>query len=90
MVRFARCVAVERLKIHGSTGLTVLFGTHNHTVAPSDGFSDRDGFNDAQLYVAIETSLDFVVPVERDWDWLMVGNGLCIRIDEQFQRRAFH
>ena len=83
VVGLAGSVHVKGLQIHRSSWFTVLLCADDHLVAPGDWFSNRDRFDDAQADILIEAGLDWLPPMNRNWDGGVVSHGFRIGVDHE-------
>ena len=90
VVRLSSGVLVQGLQIYGATRFAGLFGTDHHFVTPGDRSAYGNGLNDAKTYVLVKPSFDSILPVDRDWDRGVVGDGLGVRVDHKAHGRARH
>ena len=83
MVSFSDSMAVECLKINGSSWLSCLFRADNHPMAPCDWGTYRDLFYDAETHILIESGFYVFMPMNRDWDGCVVGYRVRITVDHE-------
>ena len=50
-------------------------------MTPSNRFAYGDWFEDSESDITIKGCLNFLLPVKRDWDSLVMGNRSCIRMN---------
>ena len=80
-------VLVQGLKVNCAPWFARLLWAYDHLVTPRYWGANRDWLDDAQADVLIKTCFDFVLPMDRDWDGGVVGNGVSIRVNHEADGR---
>ena len=83
MMCFTDGVNVERLEVDCASWLAIFLRTYDHSMTPCHWFSNRNWLNNTETHIPIKTIFDSFLPMKRNWDWSVMGNWFCCKIDVQ-------
>ena len=87
MVGLPRCMAIQGLIVHNSTGLTILFWLDHHPAAPFVWCIYWDFLYNTKADIHIKTAFNCLLPVERDMGCLGDGHWFGILVNMEVERR---
>ena len=72
---------VEMLEVNSPPGITILLGHNHHPGTPSGWFTNRNFLKHTHLHIVVKTSLNFVLPVDRNRVGFVEGHWLGIWVN---------
>ena len=84
-----RCV-IKLFQVEGATWISIVFPANYHPVAPRSGCILWDRFQDPELNIAHDVSLDLLPPVHCNLSWSVYSVGHCPFLKMDLQSRPMH